>query len=54
MRDRNILQKDFAIAVDCDERTIRRFRQTGKIRHNVLRSIANHMKTTIEKLQDLQ
>lgn len=51
LRENNILQKDFAIAVGCDERTLRRFRSTKRIRRDTLQAIAKQMKTTIEQLQ---
>jgi len=52
LRDNNILQRSFSIAVHCNERTLRRFRKTGKIRHDTLCAIAREMKMTVEQLQD--
>jgi hypothetical protein len=54
LREKNIMQKDFAIQVQCDERTLRRFRKTGKIRRDTLFEIAKKMNTSIEQLQEKQ
>lgn len=50
LRKKNILQRDFAIAVGCNERTLRRFRRNGKIRRDLLVSIAREMGLTLEQL----
>jgi hypothetical protein len=50
LRTKNILQKDFAKAVSCDERTLRRFRTTFKVRRDTFHAIAREMNIAIDEL----
>ena len=50
LRRNHILQREFALAVGCDERTLRRFRKTGKIRRDLLDAVAKNMALSIMQL----
>lgn len=47
---KGIGQTDFATTVGTTDRTLRSFRKTGKVRRDILESIAKHMGTTKEAL----
>jgi hypothetical protein len=50
LREKGIGQTEFAIQAQTTDRTLRNFRKTGKVRRDILASIASAMGTTKEKL----
>jgi hypothetical protein len=50
LESRAIGLTDFAATVGTTDRTLRSFRKTGKVRRDILESIARHMGTTKEAL----
>lgn len=50
LKSKGIGQTDFATTVGTTDRTLRSFRKTGKVRRDILESIAKHMGTTREAL----
>lgn len=50
MNSKGLNQTEFSIRANTTDKTIRKFRQTGKIKHSILADIANAMGTTKEDL----
>jgi DNA-binding Xre family transcriptional regulator len=54
LKSKGMGQTDFAATVGTTDRTLRSFRKTGRVRRDILDSIAKHMGTTKEALLRLE